>query len=137
VEARVRDDAHEGTRLRVVLVDDTADLRQLLRIVLERTPDFEVVGEAADGREGVEVARDQQPDLVLLDITMPVMDGLEALPLIRAASPGSAVVVHSVIGATTMLRRVLEAGAADYVPKGTPLPVLLSRLRDVASRGPA
>jgi DNA-binding NarL/FixJ family response regulator len=137
VGAHVSDGVREGTRLRVVLVDDTADLRQMLRIVLERTADFEVVGEAGDGREGVEVARDQQPDLVLLDITMPVMDGLEALPLIRAASPGSAVVVHSVIGAATTLRSVLEAGAADDVPKGTPLPVLLSRLRGVAGRDPA
>ena len=76
---------------RVVLVDDTADLRQLLRIALGRVG-FDVVGEAGDGAAGIEVAREQEPDLVVLDLSMPVMDGLEALPHIRAACPRAAIV---------------------------------------------
>ena len=79
---------------RVVLVDDTADLRQLMRIALRRAG-WDVVGEAGDGVQGIEVARAQTPDLVVLDLSMPVMDGLEALPQIRASCPDSTIVVMS------------------------------------------
>ena len=64
----------------VVVIDDTPDLRLLLRMVLELTDRYSVVGEAGDGAEGIEMVRQWQPDLVLLDLAMPVMDGLEALP---------------------------------------------------------
>ena len=95
---------------RVVLVDDTADLRQLLRIALGRVG-FDVVGEAGDGAAGIEVAREQEPDLVVLDLSMPVMDGLEALPHIRAACPRAAIVVLSGFGANQMTERALARGA--------------------------
>jgi len=73
------------TSVRVVLVDDTPSLRMLTRLTLDGTG-FDVVGEAGDGQAGVELVTDLQPDLVLLDLAMPVMDGLEAMPLMRAAA---------------------------------------------------
>ena len=74
-----------------VIIDDAPDLRDLLRITLE-SGGFDVVAEAGDGRTGIEAASAQPPDVILLDLTMPVMDGLEALPALRAglpATPGS------------------------------------------------
>ncbi len=96
--------------LGVLVVDDTPDLRDLLRMALERRGEFHVVAEASNGREGIELARAHQPDLVLLDISMPVMDGLEALPQIRAACPRAAVVMLSGFGATEMTERALARG---------------------------
>ena len=78
----------------------------------------EVVGLAADGEEAVELARSQQPDVVLLDLAMPRMDGLQALPLILEAVPGVRVVVLSGFDKHTMADRALEAGAHRYVEKG-------------------
>jgi len=72
--------------VRVVIVDDTDDLRELLRLALSRGG-MEVVGEAGDGLAGIEAVRLEQPDVVLLDLSMPVMDGLEALPRIRHLVP--------------------------------------------------
>ena len=75
--------------LSVLIVDDSEDLRELLSMVIERHPaGWQVVATAAEGQQAIEVARDNQPDLVLLDIAMPVMDGMQALPHIREAAPG-------------------------------------------------
>src|SRR5437764_14422145 len=71
--------------IRILLVDDVADLRLLLRIVLRNRPEFDVVGEAGGGEEAVEMATQLQPDLILLDIAMPYVDGLTALPRLRDA----------------------------------------------------
>src|SRR4051812_43836917 len=82
-------------RVRVVLVDDSANIRVLVRTHLELDGRFAVVGEAADGRAAVQLARDLRPDAVVLDLAMPVMDGLHALPLIRDAAPPTKIVVLS------------------------------------------
>lgn len=121
----------------VVIVDDTPDLRDLLRLALERNGDFRVVGEAADGREALEVVEAHTPDLVLLDIAMPVMDGLEALPLVRAACPGATVVMLSGFGASTMTSKALAAGAHGYLQKGQPLSSLIRRLHALLDRNGA
>jgi DNA-binding NarL/FixJ family response regulator len=102
----------------VLLVDDNDDLRRLLRIQLERTGRYEIVGEAADGHEAVRLATELQPRIVLLDLSMPVMDGLQALPLILDAVPEVRVVVLSGFDQGTMSVRALAAGAARYVEKG-------------------
>ena len=81
--------------MRVLVVDDTPDLRDLITMALERTGEFEVVAHAENGRQAIDSAAAYEPDLVLLDIAMPVMDGLEALPLVRAACPDAIVVMHS------------------------------------------
>ncbi len=121
--------------LRVVIVDDAADLRLLVRYVLQLDDAFEVVGEAADGAEGVEVATREQPDLVLLDLSMPDMDGLEALPLIQQAVPHVTVVVLSGFSAHSMARRAMDLGAAGYLEKGVPASELLDNLRELLELG--
>src|SRR5689334_1906968 len=98
------------TTVRVVLVDDTPSLRMLTRLALEGTG-FEVVGEAGDGLAGVNAVKQLQPDLVLLDLAMPVMDGLEALPLMRAAVPTVRIVIVSGFDRKAMESQVMEAGA--------------------------
>ncbi|MET0998691.1 MAG: response regulator [Marmoricola sp.] len=123
--------------LRVVVVDDTPDLRDLMRMALERSGDFAVVGEAGNGAEGVEVADLQQPDVVFLDIAMPVMDGLEALPRIRAACPGATIVMLSGFGASEMTARALQGGADGYIQKGQPLNALLAQARTLVARSAA
>ena len=105
-------------RARVLVADDVADLRMLLRMALERTGVFEVVAEAVDGVEAVDHARRCQPDLVVLDLSMPELDGLEALPQILAASPRSTVAVLSAFASRRMAPTALSLGAAAYFEKG-------------------
>ena len=104
--------------MKVLIVDDSRDLRDLLGIKVEMWGGYQVVGLAADGEEAVELARANQPDLVLLDLAMPKMDGLQALPLILDAVPGVRVVVLSGFDKGSMADRALEAGAHRYVEKG-------------------
>jgi DNA-binding NarL/FixJ family response regulator len=121
--------------IRVVLVDDSADLRSLVRMTLDREPDFTVVAEAADGASGVEAVAAYKPHLVLLDIAMPVMDGLQALTLIREDSPGSIVVMLSAFtGSSGAIDRALALGAHGYIEKGGGVPEMIADLRGVLSR---
>ena len=115
----------------VVLVDDTPDVRALVRRALERNGGLRVVAEAGDGSSGVEAARVHQPDAVLLDIAMPVMDGLEALPLIREASPQTTVIMLSGFGADQMVEKALGSGAAGYIQKGRPMRELVSQVHSL------
>ena len=121
----------ETMAARVLLADDTPDIRALLRLVLSRQDDFEVVAEAADGSEAIEQARAHHPDVVLLDLAMPVMDGLEAIPGLRAAVPHCKIVVLSGFNASQMADEALRAGADAYIEKGTPPRRLLSELRRI------
>ena len=116
---------------RVVVVDDADDLRMIFQLTLDATDDFRVVGVAADGREALEVCQRERPDLVLLDLSMPVMDGLEALPLLRERLPDAAVVVLSGFDAGHVEQQVLDLGAVAYIEKGTPQRALVDRLRGV------
>jgi DNA-binding NarL/FixJ family response regulator len=121
--------------IRVVVVDDSEDLRLLLRMALEEEPDFTVVAEAPDGATGVEAVAEHTPHLVLLDIAMPVMDGLQALTLIREESPGSIVVMLSAFsGSTGAPERAVALGAHGYIEKGGGVPELIADLRDVLAR---
>lgn len=110
------------------MVDDADDLRALLRIKLERSAGLQVVGEAVDGVDAVEQATRLQPDLVVLDVAMPRMDGLEALPLILEAVEGVRVVVLSGFNEGTMAENARAAGASHYVVKGAPLRELVELL---------
>ena len=104
--------------LRVVVIDDTPDIRLLLRVALESQGQFLVVAEAGDGRTGIDLVRDHQPDAVLLDLAMPVMDGLEALPQIRAVAPHTRVIVLSGFETASMAERVITEGASAFIQKG-------------------
>jgi DNA-binding NarL/FixJ family response regulator len=118
-------------RIRVVVADDVDRIRALLRDLLEQDGRFSVVGEAADGLEAVSVAERERPDALVLDLCMPAMDGLEALPLIRDRSPETNVVVMSSYDARDMSLRAFQAGAAAYVEKGESVSTLASTLLTV------
>lgn len=102
---------------RVLLCDDCAPVRELVRLVLE-LEGIDVVGEAGDGGAAIEEAGRCQPDVVLLDLSMPAMDGLEALPEIRRVAPQAKVVVLSGFDNPVIVERALELGAVRYVEKG-------------------
>jgi DNA-binding NarL/FixJ family response regulator len=103
----------------VLLVDDHDFMRAGLRFVLEAKTDLVVAGEASDGEEAVAMCREVRPDVVLMDITMPKMDGIEATRLIKAESPEVAVLVLTSHVAEDLLMEAVAAGAAGYVLKGS------------------
>jgi signal transduction histidine kinase/ActR/RegA family two-component response regulator len=117
--------------LRVVVIDDTEDLRDLIRIALTRGG-MEVVGEAGNGLDGIRTVRAERPDVVLLDLSMPLMDGLQALPQIRRIIPAAKIIVLSGFGATQMAERALASGADGYLQKGMSLSGILERVREIA-----
>ena len=110
-------------KVRVLLADDYPDLRELIRFQLEKAG-FVVIGEAADGQEAVDMARALSPDVIVLDLAMPRMDGLQALPTLRETSPASKVIVVSGFSTGLMADRVLAAGAARFVEKGVEMDVV-------------
>jgi DNA-binding NarL/FixJ family response regulator len=101
---------------RILLVDDHPLTREALSSLLEQHG-FDVVGQASDGEEAVALARELDPELVLLDLTMPGMDGLTALPLLREAAPNSEIVVLTASGTEANLLGAIRAGAAGYLLK--------------------
>ena len=102
---------------RIVICDDQAPFREVLGLMLGVEDDFAVVGEGENGRDAIELVRELQPDVLLLDIAMPVMDGLEALPYVRAAAPGTAVIVLTGLTSADVRQRALDAGARLVVEK--------------------
>ncbi len=110
-------DGH-GDAYSVLLVDDVEGIRALVRMALEAKDRFEIVGEAGTGQEGIDLARETQPDLVLLDLSMPGMDGLEALPRIKEVAPGTKVAIYSGFQGKRLAKTALERGAIGYMEKG-------------------
>ena len=104
---------------RVLIVDDHPLTREALAALLDQQG-FAVVGQAADGAEAIDCARRLQPGIVLLDLSMPGMDGFEALPRLRAAAPACEVVVLTASGTEDNLLRAIRAGAAGYLLKSEP-----------------
>lgn len=124
--------------IRILLADDAHEMRNLVALSLRLDGGFEVVGEAANGREAVRLTTDLRPDVVLLDLSMPVMDGLEALPRIKEASPETVVVVFSGFDELQLGKDAKKLGAAAYLEKGVPLDELartLSKVYAERSRG--
>ncbi|MDX6467265.1 MAG: hypothetical protein QOI27_2305 [Gaiellaceae bacterium] len=104
---------------RIVVCDDQPAYRQIVAMVLGLESDLEVVGEAGNGRQAVELVEELKPEVLVLDIAMPVLDGLEALPLIRAASPETKVVMLTGVVGDGIRERALAGGAALFLEKGT------------------
>lgn len=122
----------------VVIVDDSAELRVVVRSRLSASGLFDVVGEGADGGEAMILAHQHEPDLMLLDTSMPVLDGLEALPLVLAVSPRTKVVVFTGFEGRGLATRARELGATDFIEKSVPiekLPQLLWAHVDEADAG--
>lgn len=124
----------ESSKVSVVLVDDSVDVRTLVRMRLEASGLFDVVGEAADGEQAIELVVRHGPALVLLDVSMPEMDGLETLPSILAVRPGTAVVMFSGFSGTDLAAQVWELGAVDFIEKSIPLDGLPDRLLESLRR---
>jgi DNA-binding NarL/FixJ family response regulator len=103
--------------LRILLADDHAIIRRQLRALLEEQPGWQVCAEAADGGQAAELALQLQPDVAVLDLSMPVMTGLEAAPLILRASPGTQVLIVTMHDHEHLPQLVREAGAADCILK--------------------
>ena len=118
-------------RDRVLVVDDAANLRELLTLLLEVEDDFEVVGTAADGRQAIDAAQALKPDVVLLDLAMPVMDGLQALPELRGLLPNSRIVIFSGFEHEALAEEAMQAGADAYIEKGTSVTQLVAQLREL------
>ncbi|MEP9364030.1 PAS domain S-box protein [Nocardioides sp. CN2-186] len=111
----------ERNRPTIVVVDDAAEVRALVRARLRLSDKLDVVGGAANGAEAVELVRQLRPTLVLLDVSMPVMDGLEALPLILEASPGTRVVMYSGFQEQGLAHRAMALGASAFLEKSMAL----------------
>jgi DNA-binding NarL/FixJ family response regulator len=117
----------------ILLADDQAMIRAGLRKILEAEPDLTVVGEAGDGGDAVDLAHDLRPDVVLMDIRMPVLDGIEATRRIVASQPLVRVLVLTTFGLDTYVFDSLRAGASGFMLKDAPPEELVSAVRIVAA----
>src|ERR1039458_6836765 len=123
----------ETKKIRILLADDHNIMRRGLRLLLERQPGFEVIGEAADGRQAVERAEAAKPDVVVLDIAMPNMSGIEAAQRISASLPQTAIVILSMHSDEGYVLRALKAGAKGYVLKDSAENDLIEAIKAVSS----
>jgi DNA-binding NarL/FixJ family response regulator len=119
--------------IRVLLVDDQALLRMGFRLILETEPDIEVAGEAADGTAGVAMAAALHPDVVLMDVRMPGMDGIDATAAITAAGQDSRVIILTTFDLDEYVFAGLKAGASGFLLKDAPPADLITAIRSVAS----
>jgi len=118
--------------LRIILADDHNILRDGMRLLLERQPGFEVVGEARDGREIVDLAREQRPDVIVMDIAMPNMNGIEATRRIVETRPETGIVILSMHYDESYVLRSLKAGAKAYLLKDALKAELIAAIRAVS-----
>ena len=118
-------------RVKLLLADDHSVVRDGLRLILEAQPDIDVVGEAADGRTAFRQAKKLRPDVVLLDVAMPQLNGIEAAERIHAFDPSIRIVILSMHSSKEHILRALRAGATGYVLKESAAAEVLSAVRDV------
>jgi DNA-binding NarL/FixJ family response regulator len=120
-------------KIRILLADDHAVVRQGFRMILAAEPDFEIVGEAANGREAVELAERLQPDVVVMDVAMPELNGIEATRRLAESAPRARVLALSMHKDSAYVREILRAGARGYLLKDAFDRDLLSAVRAVAA----
>ncbi|HVW22704.1 MAG TPA: response regulator transcription factor [Opitutaceae bacterium] len=119
-------------KLRLLLVDDQAMFREGLRLILVQQPDFEIAGEAGDGRAAIEAARRLRPDVVLMDLRMPLLGGADATRAILAERPGVRVIVLTTFEEDEEVFAALRSGAAGYLLKASPSDRLCEAIRGAA-----
>jgi pilus assembly protein CpaE len=119
----------EAEKIRVVIVDDIAETRENIRKLLQFEPDVEVVGVARTGREAIDIAKDVKPDVLLMDINMPDMDGIAATEIIRKVVPYAQIVILSIQNDPNYMRRAMLAGARDFLTKPPTIDELNSAIR--------
>jgi DNA-binding NarL/FixJ family response regulator len=129
----VRGDTAAMERIRLLLVDDEPTIRRGLRMRLELEPDVEVVGEAANGESAIDQIAALDPSVVLMDVEMPVMDGISATKAISEQSSAPAVVVLSIHDDKETIQRAEEAGASSFVPKADINDALITAIREAAN----
>jgi len=120
-------------RIKVLIADDHSFVREGARQLIAAQPDLEVVGEVENGCDVIQKARELHPDIVVLDISMPDLNGLDLIVLLRRVSPTSCVVVLSFHQEPMMVRRALSSGAGGYVVKTAPVTELLDAIRAVSA----
>lgn len=121
-------DSHE---VRILLVDDHPLVRRALRDILEKEPGFRVVGEAGNGQEAVQLTAEHEPDVVIMDISMPVMNGVEATKRIKAVQPLTSVLILTVHTDVETIFSILQAGASGYLVKSIFGPEVIHTIRAV------
>lgn len=122
---------------RIVLVEDHPDVRGVIGALLAYEDRFALVGEAENGEQGIAVAQRERPDVVLLDLAMPVMDGLTALPIIQESVPEAKIIVLSGFGTDRTVHAAMRAGASAFLHKDADLPTNLIQVLDRVTGGDA
>ncbi len=120
-------------RIRILLADDHAVVRQGFRMILAEQPDMDIVGEAGNGREAVELAESLKPDIVVMDVSMPELNGIEATRRLADTAPRPRVLARSMHKDSVYVREILRAGARGYLLKDSGAADLVSAVRAVAS----
>jgi NarL family two-component system response regulator YdfI len=120
--------------IKILIADDHLIIRQGLRLILETEPDLELIGEASDGNEALTLCKKLKPDVVLMDLRMPNMDGLTAIEKLRTEQPNIAVVILTTFNEDELMLRGLQAGARGYLLKDTDRSTLFNTIR-AAARG--
>jgi DNA-binding NarL/FixJ family response regulator len=123
--------------IRIILVDDHEIVREGLRTLLSEEEEFDIVGEAENGRQAIDVCAALQPDVVLMDLMMPEMNGIEAIPHVHRAAPNTQVLVLTSFIDDERVRSAVQAGAIGYVMKNVLKPDLLRAIRSAARGEPA
>src|SRR5512142_882092 len=121
------------SKIRILLADDHAMVRQGFRLILSSQTDLEIVGEAGNGREAVELAEQLRPDVVVMDVAMPELNGIEATRRLGESAPHARVLALSMHKDSVYVRETLRAGARGYLLKDSPAGDLVSAVRAVAS----
>jgi DNA-binding NarL/FixJ family response regulator len=120
----------------VLVADDHEVVREGTRALIQREPDFEVCGVARDGREAVEMARKLQPDILVLDVTMPELDGVEVVRQVRRHSKQTRILIFSGVQSEEVITELFQAGVKSYIRKGDPADQLLAALQSLARDKP-
>ena len=122
--------------IRILIADDHPMMREALRTALADEPDMQVVGEATNGLEALRFAAEHKPDVIIMDLLMPVMDGLEATAAIFAANPQARILISTSLEDEEQILAAIQAGALGYFPKTAPRTFLLEAIRKVADGVP-
>jgi NarL family two-component system response regulator LiaR len=130
---KYRETARSFMKTRILIVDDHAMLREGMRNLLEKEKDFELSGEAADGEEAVRLAARLKPDIVIMDIVMPKLNGIEATKQIKQVSPSTALLILTAYSDIRYIIGLLEAGACGYLLKNSPGKDVIRAIRAVRS----
>lgn len=128
-------ESSEETSLGVLICDDVDEMRTLLRVVIEQSPRLRVAGEARDGSEAISLAQLVQPDIVVLDLSMPVRSGLDALPEIKAVAPTAEIIAFSALDRSVVEKEVLQAGASSFLQKGADPDEILAAIEAAGMSG--